>query len=33
LTAAGRKAISEHWRQLDNLRAAAETIAKDPTPE
>jgi DNA-binding transcriptional ArsR family regulator len=31
LTAAGRKAISEHWRQLDGLRAAAETIAKDPS--
>ena len=26
LTAAGRKAISEHWRQLDGLRAAAETL-------
>jgi DNA-binding MarR family transcriptional regulator len=33
LTAAGRKAISEHWRQLDGLRAAAETIAKDGTRE
>lgn len=26
LTTVGRKAISEHWRQLDNLRAAAEAI-------
>src|SRR6185436_9701817 len=26
LTAAGRKAISAHWQQLDNLRAAAETL-------
>jgi DNA-binding transcriptional ArsR family regulator len=26
LTAAGRTAISNHWRQLDDLRAAAETL-------
>jgi DNA-binding transcriptional ArsR family regulator len=29
LTGAGRKAITEHWRQLDGLRAAAEMIEKD----
>jgi len=33
LTAAGRKAISEHWRQLDALRAAAETIANEQKGE
>lgn len=26
LTAAGRKAITEHWRQLDQLRAAADAL-------
>jgi len=33
LTVSGRKAISEHWRQLDDLRAAAKTIADDQTRE
>jgi DNA-binding transcriptional ArsR family regulator len=33
LTPAGRKAISEHWRQLDGLRAAADAIATDHTRE
>jgi DNA-binding MarR family transcriptional regulator len=28
LTEAGRTAITEHWRQLDDLRAAAETITQ-----
>jgi DNA-binding transcriptional ArsR family regulator len=33
LTAAGRKAISEHWRQLDGLRAAAETLPREQKDE
>jgi DNA-binding transcriptional ArsR family regulator len=33
LTAAGRKAISEHWRQLDSLRAAAATLPRQQNDE
>jgi DNA-binding MarR family transcriptional regulator len=33
LTAAGRKAISDHWQQLDRLRAAAEALPSQQKDE